>query len=344
MGSYTNAPNTSFSITTWLSGEYSALKEKWVQENFGLRNHYVRLNNQVNWVLFRKPQAQRVLTGKSDYMYEFEYIAAYYGRDFVGTDSLDRLSFKLKKLQDTLGKINKLILPVLALGKASFYPEYIPDDYKTTPGVSNYIYLREKFKHDKALNIDFNRYFLDLKHTSRVPLYPQYGIHWSQYAALLAFDSLVKYSQEKLRVDLPDLKVTGFEMSEKLRENDFDLGEALNLRTDPYTFWMGYPRYTVNYDSTKHKKLNLLVVGDSFWFQIYNSTLPAQVFNHRFWFYNEQMFPESKTTPTYVSQVNAQQFIREADIILIIHSEATMNRFGSGFIHSCYRNYFPGDK
>lgn len=344
MGAYRKAPDTTFSASAWFSGDYSLIKEKWLQENFGLRNYYVRFNNQINWELFRKAQTYNVLNGKNDHLFEYEYISAYYGRDFVGADSLNRMAYKLKKLQDTLSKLHKLILPVLALGKASFFPEYIPDAFKSTPRVSNYLYMREKLKCEKIDHIDFNRYFIPFKHKVAVPIYPQYGIHWSSYTALLAYDSLVNYFEFKLHEDLPDLRFTKLEMSKDLRDNDFDMGDALNLLRPPKTFWMGYPEYTLVYDSLKHKKLNLLVVGDSFWFQIYNTKLPSKMFNHRFWFYNEEMYPEAHTQSTYISKIDPEHYVREADIILVLHSEGTLNRFGSGFIHSCYRYYFPRDK
>src|SRR5436190_6040073 len=143
MGSYEWAPDTPFTPQLWFSGDYSRIKEKWWLENFGLRNYYICLNNQINWELFRKAQTYNVLNGKDDYLFEYEYIEGYYGRDFVGRDSLNSLCFKLKKLQDTLARMNKLLLPVLAVGKASYFPERIPDAYKSKPSVSNYLYMRE---------------------------------------------------------------------------------------------------------------------------------------------------------------------------------------------------------
>jgi hypothetical protein len=340
-GSYTTATDTALTAERWFSGVYSEVKERWLQENFGLHDYYIRLNNQINWTFFRKPQIVYVVTGKDDYMFETGYIISYFGRNFVGADSVDRVVSKLKKVQDTLSRINKLIIPVFALGKATFYPDKIPEAYKSPPGVSNYLYIRERLRHDGVDHIDFNRYYSGLRHRSAVPLYPQFGIHWSSYTALSAFDSIVRYAEYKLHKDLPDMRVTGFEMTGALRDSDYDLGDALNLLWNPKTFPMGYPRYTVVNDSTRHRKLNLLVIGDSFWFQIYNTGLQRQVFNDRFWFYNEQMFPESDTSPLFVSQVNFEDYVRAADVILILHAEGTLHRFGAGFIHSCYRMYYP---
>src|SRR4051812_20414905 len=75
MGSYQTAPNARLSASAWFSGEYSSIKEKWLQENFGLRNYYIRLNNQIKWTLFRKAQTHMVVAGKHDYTFEYEYIA-----------------------------------------------------------------------------------------------------------------------------------------------------------------------------------------------------------------------------------------------------------------------------
>ena len=66
-----------------------------------------------------------VVIGKENYLYEKGYIDAFFGVDFIGHDSIAISAYKLKMIQDTLAKLNKTLLIILAPGKGDFFPEYI---------------------------------------------------------------------------------------------------------------------------------------------------------------------------------------------------------------------------
>lgn len=332
------------STQNWFSGEYTAQKDKYIKQNFGFHNYYVRLICQLNFWLFKKANVVYMVVGKNNYLYETGYIDAYYGRDFIGKQRIRNYTRKLEKLQDTLEKSNKLLAVVFAPGKAGFYPEYIPDSYRSKPGTTNYEGFIEAMKAQNINHIDFNKYFRDHKYSSKYPLYPQLGIHWSNYGSFMAYDSMLKYFETKLRVDLPDLRLKNIEWNDTLKYPDNDAVNSLNLFFKPGTFKMAYPHYEVVYDSLKHKKLNLLVIADSFWWCIYSSHLSDSTFaSSRFWFYNEEMYPESYYSPTFVSQIDYASKIRKADIIVLLHSELTLSKFGGGFVDMAYETYcHPG--
>jgi hypothetical protein len=341
-GSFEMSRDTSFSWTGWFDGGYQQQKEKFLRDSFGLHDLCVRLNNQVNFNLFKKAGTVYVVVGKENYLYEVGYFNAYFGEDFVGEKKLDSLAERVRDIQDTLRRLNKLILPVLAPGKASFYPEFIPDKYRREPRVSNYLYLSAAMRAKGVDHLDFNRHFIEQKHRSDYPLYPQYGIHWSDYGAIMAFDSIVRYVELKLDRELPEIVFTNTRITDTLQNTDDDVIKAMNLLWEPRTFPMGYPSWNVKYDSTRHHKPRLLVIADSFWWYIYSTGLPGAVFKgDRFWFYNEAMYPESYTKPIFVKDIDHAAAIRNADVILILHSEATLSRFGRGFADLCHEVYFP---
>ncbi|PBQ32140.1 hypothetical protein CNR22_10270 [Sphingobacteriaceae bacterium] len=344
-GAFYPESDTDISWLNWFSGDYQAQKDKFIKENFGLHNYYIRLICQINFSLFKKASVSYVVVGKENYLYETGYIDAYYGRDFIGQAKVDNYINKLKRIQDTLEKQNKLIFAVFAPGKACFYPEFIPDNYKSEKTISNYQAFRDA-AFNKGLNhIDFYKFFQDQKIKSKYPLYPQLGIHWSNYGAILAFDSMVHYTEKKLDIALADIQLTNIELSDSLRNTDDDAIRSLNLYKNPKTFKMAYPDLKVNYDSLKHKKLRLLVISDSFWWYIYSTGLPDNIFAPaRFWYYNKEMYPESFTSPVHVSEVDYAAKIREADVIIIMHAEATLHKFGGGFVDMCYDTYYKPNK
>lgn len=344
-GAFYPESDVDFSWEGWFKSDYQTQKDKFIKENFGFHNYYIRLICQLNFSLFKKASVSYVVVGKENYLYETAYIDAYYGRDFIGQEKINGYVNKLKKIQDTLEKQNKLIVTVFAPGKACFYPEYIPDNYKSEKKINNYEGFKAAMTRTGANHIDFYKSFRDQKSSSKYPLYPQLGIHWSDYGVIIAFDSMAHYVENKLGVDLPDLKITNVEFTDVLRSNDDDAIKSLNLFKDPKTFKMAYPNWKIDYDSTRHKKLKLLVVSDSFWWYIYSTSIPGNTFSSAdFWYYNQEMYPESFASPLYVSQVDYAARIREADVILLMHAEATLHKFGGGFVDMCYDTYYNPDK
>lgn len=343
-GAFNKESDISFTWYDWFKGNYASQKDKYIKENFGFHNYYVRTICQLNFWMFKKANAAYVVVGKDNYLYETGYIDAYYGRDFIGKQRIKNYIKKLKQVQDSLQEKNKLIVVVFAPGKAGFYPEFIPDNYKSTKKQTNYDCFIEAVEEQQVNHIDFNGYFKNQKNKSKCPLYPQLGIHWSNYGSFMAYDSMLHYFESKLKVDLPDLRLKNIEINDTLKYPDEDALNSLNLFFKPKSFKMAYPHYEVKYDSLKHKKLNLLVISDSFWWCVYSSHLPDSTFaSSRFWFYNEEMYPESHYSPTYVSQIDYSSKIRKADIIMILHSELTLSKFGGGFVDMCYETYcHPG--
>jgi len=345
-GAYYPEGDVDFSWQGWFHGDYQSQKDKFLKENFGLHNYYFRLICQINFSLFKKANATYLVVGKDNYLYESDYIDAYYGRDFIGEKKIENFVKKLKSVQDTLRNHNKLIFLVLAPGKACFYPEYIPENYKTKKTKTNYEGFIDAIKRNALNHIDFYNYYTSKKYTSIYPLYPQLGIHWSNYASVYAFDSIVKYTEKELSTDLPDISIKSVTVHDSLKAPDNDAVKSLNLYKDPKTFKMAYCKWEIKNDRTKNKKLNLLVVSDSFWWYIYGTNLTNSTFaTSSFWYYNEEIYPESYSSPLLVSQIDYTAKIRKADVIILLHTEATLNKFGGGFVDMAYETYcHPGLK
>ncbi|MDP4268221.1 MAG: hypothetical protein Q8880_12400, partial [Bacteroidota bacterium] len=221
-GAVVLSENVKLSFKGWFSGDYQKKKEKYLNDNFGFRSDFVRINNQIKYSLFRQVNANGLIIGKNNYLYELNYIKAYYGMDFIGKDSIEHQLSKLKFIQDTLKKLNKNFILIFAAGKASFYPEYIPDEYKKQKSITNYEYMKMMADNKNINIIDFNNYFINNKNKSKYPLYPQYGIHWSNYGMCLVIDSLIKYIENKRGIDIPEFYWNDIEITEKYREPDYD--------------------------------------------------------------------------------------------------------------------------
>jgi len=327
-----------FSATDWFERNFQEKKEKYLNQEFGFRNFLVRLHNQFCYQIFKEAYAKWVVVGKENYLYELGYIDSYYGRDFIGDEKIKEQAGKLKFIQDTLRKLNKNLVIVIAPSKASFYPEYIPKEYRTAKARTNFDAYKESFKTQGVDYIDFSKWFDSLKNKSQYPLYPQYGVHWSIYGAAFAFDSLVRNIEQLRKVDLPDFKIKGYETPDTLRSPDDDVYAGMNLLLAPTSYKMTYPLININDDSSK-KKLPAILIGDSYCWNIVNLGSAQRIFsNFRFWYYYKEVYSNDQNQKE-VSQLNLKDEIDKSDVIIILSRNADIHRLSWGFIDDCYNMY-----
>ena len=340
-GAISKPNKTYINIKDWFSGDYQLQEEKYLNATFGFRNLFIRLHNQLAFSLFNVAKANGVIIGKNNYLFEENYIKAYYGSDFIGIDSITNRMQKLKYVSDTLSKLNKTVIVVFAAGKGSFYPEFFPKKFISVKSQTNYgLYL--KLANEYRLNyIDFHKYFIEHKTTSKYPLYPQYGIHWSHYGMCIAADSIIKYIEKKRNIDMPNLFWNKIEMADA-KESDYDIANGMNLCFKLKTFKMAYPVLQFQNDSGKIKP-NVLVVSDSYYWGMYNFGIARTFSNNHFWFYNKQVYPEYFQNGLETSQINLKDEIEKHDVFIIMATEATLPGFGWGFIENTY-DLFKGIK
>lgn len=341
LGGYVvTAPDTVFSIEKWWSGEYQKKKDSYYNDNFGFRNSFVRINNQLNFWLYRKAKANGVIIGKEDYLYEENYIRAYYGTNFAGKENIEKRVTMLNKINDTLKRLNKSIVMIIAPGKGTFFPEYFPDYRKINKTTTNYEYYLSLIKKYNLNCIDFYSWFLANKNKSKYPLYPQYGVHWSTYGVCLATDSMVRYLEKLRGVNLNQFKWDGIEVTDNLRDDDYDIGKGMNLLFKLKSYKMAYPKVKIE-KKPNSTPIRTIVVADSYYWLMYNYGISESIFrDSKFWYYNEEIYPESFNGKVYVKDINFGEEIKKTDVIMILSSEANMWNYGWGFIEKLYDHYF----
>jgi len=343
-GSFKTEEATSFSFTAWFNGTYSVEQEKYLNEHFGFRNLFVRIYNQIQYSLFREAKANGVIVGNDNYLYEEDYILAYLGRDFIGEKKIKNKVDKLIQIRDTLKTINIDLIVVLAPGKGSFYPEYIPEKYnpsnKTT---SNYeIYRKTIIEQDLNL-LDFHSWFISMKGSSQYPLFPKTGIHWSKYGEFLVADSIIKYihslNNEFFQSHIILDKIN---YSKNILDTDDDIEEGMNLLFNIKDLKMAYPNF--RFETKSISQLKALTIADSYYWGLFNSGLSKHAFNNsQFWFYNEQIYPESYDASLNVDDIELQKTIESNNIIILLSTDANLHKFAFGFIDEVYDLYFESN-
>ncbi|MFH1118862.1 MAG: hypothetical protein V1775_03510 [Bacteroidota bacterium] len=325
-------------IKSWFDGSFQESYNIFAEFSSGLRPLFVRINNQIAFSVFDTAQANGVIIGKNKYLYEINYIKAWKGWDFTGQKNIDEQANKAVFVNKKLREAGKTLLFVFAPGKASFFPEYIPDSYTKKPSgeMTNYEAYLESFRHKNLPLIDFNEWFVRMKDTSSYPLYPKCGIHWSSYGVAIAVDSLIRYLEKDRNINMVDFGWNGFDIPDSLRSPDYDIADGMNLLFTIPHYRMAYPRNWFGSEEGKVKP-NAIVVGDSYYWNIFGSGISARLFrDNNFWYYNVEAHNPQWTAPKKTEEINILEAVGNADIIVIMATEANLYRFPYGFIDRLY--------
>jgi len=342
-GSFEKSILINLNVSNWLSGDFQKSLEEYVVLNNHLSPLFVRIHNQFEYAFFNTLHMDNSVVGKENYLFANVYIDAYYGRDFIGEDSLRIYVKKIKFIQDTLKKLNKEFIYIQALGKASFYPEYIPDQLKKgNVNITNYFVLKKLLDEYKVDYINFRPYLLAAKDTSRYPLFTQPGTHWSKYAMAFVMDSINNFIEQRRQIDLPELYWTEVEIKHAQNE-DNDLASALNLLFPFSTQKYAYPK--LKFESHANKDTpQLLMVGDSYFGNLYEDNFYCSFDStSQFWFYNTSVSSLSFPAKLHKYQLNQLEVLKSSDIVILGCTEHNIKGRSWNFIDDLYGYYKYGN-
>lgn len=339
-GAINNVEKPFYSYDSFLAGEYQNQLEEYQKSSFGFRNTMIRLNNQKMYSLYNIAKANGAVIGKQGYLLNEDCIYSYTGSNFVGNDVINKNVEQLQKVRTYLNSLDKDIIFVIAPGKGSFFPEYIPDKYlKTISKNTNYQAYVSAFNKHNINYIDFKKWFLENKNISKYPLYPKCGIHWSKYGEYFVADSLIKHIELKRAIDLPELVMDSLVLSKKNLFEDYDVGEGLNLLIELNTYEMAYP-FTHVQKNDNNKLIKTLVVGDSYYWGLFNREISHQIFDQgEFWYYNKQIYSYF-LSGTYIEDVDLKKTIDENELFILFFTEANLVNFDYGFTNMLYNFIF----
>lgn len=316
----------------------------WCTEQTGFRKPMIRLNNQLLYSAFGKISSIGPVKGTNGKtFFEESYIVSYIGETTLENEKLNTNTRRLKIIQDILRAKGVTLLPVFTVGKASYYPELIPEKYLARRQKSNnYQNYLKAFETQGVEMIDFNRWFCDQKGSEAHPIYCDLSAHWSVYAASLAMDSLVRYMEQKTHKVHAHAYIERFD-NDGLKNQDDDLYRMMNLM-------LPLPHNNIDnphFGFTEGYKPKVLAIADSYWWTVYawDIALPENLFSDGgFWFYNKTIYPQ-RTPIQNVESINYKQEIDSQEFVLLVCTEATNHLWPYGFIErylSAYDREFLG--
>jgi len=151
----------------------------------------------------------------------------------------------------------------------------------------------------------------------------------------------VRYMENLRSIDLPEMECDSFIIRERAKDCDYDAAAALNLlwrlSHPPYA----YPQISFP-EKPGRKKISVLAVGDSYYWNIYNTGLPEKLFsNQAFWYFNALVYPDSYLGEKKVETLDVFEEAKKQDVILLMVTERFLYKFDWGFIDQLYARLAP---
>jgi hypothetical protein len=342
-GAFVPAEMVKFVHMNWSTGLFQEQTEKYLKDHTGFRASLVRLQNQIDYSLFRQANAEGAIVGKNGQLFEYDYIRSWLAFDHPGESFIRKKLGRVRFVQDYLKHEKGIdLVVVFEPGKASFYPEHIPAKYarqKTGPSLyETYVKMAQEAGIDY---IDLQEYFIQLKEKSPHPLFPGLGTHWSVYGMTFAADSLLKFIEGRRGIDLAPVTVDSVEISHIPRDTDDDVAKTMNLFFHPNREKLAYPFLRID-TSGSYEKPMVLVVADSYYWNIFNTRIPKYVFaNEAFWYFNALVYPDFYGRPVYTHELDLRTETEKQDIIFLMVTERFLHKFDWQFADQLYKLYTP---
>jgi len=343
-GAFILSDKPSFNIEKWNSGRFQGQVESYLKDYTGFRNFMIRLQNQLDFSLFRQANAEGAVVGKHKQLFEYDYIRSWLAIDFPGESFLEKKLQRTKYVQEYLKRKKGIdLVVVFEPGKASFYPEYLPSRYShKKEGLSTYDrYLKKAGELDIDF-IDLHQYFLQLKANSEYPLFPRYGTHWSVYGMQYAADSILRLIEGRRNLTLTEVRVDSMNISSEPWDTDDDVLKTMNLLLPLKGEKLAYPVYSFDTAHPGDKPM-VLVVADSYYWNIFNSRIPKYLFaNEAFWYFNTLVYPDNYIRPAYTKDLDLRQEVEKQQVIFLMVTERFLHKLDWTFIDKLYTLYTPG--
>ncbi len=330
-----------FTWSRWFSQDFQQVFTTSLNDNAGLRKTLIGINNQYDYSLFGITHARGFLEGRKRYLFEEDYIHEYTGDYFIGKHTIDQKLSRLKNVMDSLRSYNIPLILVFEPGKASYYPEFIPDRF--SPGkrtLSNYEYFIKKSEELGLPYLDLNRYFIRAKDTATYPLFPRYGMHWSMYGAHLAADTLSRYIAAASGKAMPAFKIHHLHHSGQSLGSDYDIGELLNL-IFPLKQTQGVLPL-VDFNAIPNGTMPGLVVADSYYITLVETYGKKMFGRQDYWYYNSSLYPHQNEVPAIKADKSGlQEKLKNYNVILLMVSEINLHCAFWNFADETFRAFHP---
>ena len=329
---------------TYYNGTYQDYLTEHAKRNTGFREFFIRNYNQLIYTCFRKSTNLHVKEGRQHELYLKMYLNEVTGQTLkkeyssveeAMADAQNNVKETLR-LIDTLQRHDTKFLFIFAPSKTGVYPENMPKYYREhIADFSLEEYYIELFKENNIPHIDFLNYFRSIKDDAPYPLYTRTGTHWAEWTIPFVADSILRKLESVTDYTLPGIQVVDENLTTDYSVQDRELEISMNLLFPLNKPALPRPVFTLtNTENANHP--NLLVVGDSYFVQLKESSFVDAFHQWDYWMYNKDSY---SSRPYYEGKqlkwmFDADEVLEDADIVLAVFTNAFIYDFMGGFTQS----------
>ena len=346
-------PPVELSFKTYYNGSYQDYLTEHAKRNTGFREFFIRNYNQVAYSCFNKITNKNIVKGRDQELYLKMYLNEATGvtfkQHFADVNEAKAEAQKnveeTLRLIDTLHQHGKAFLFVFAPTKPAVYPDKLPSYYKNHLfDFSLEEYYIQLFKENHIPHIDFYHYFQDIRDTFPYPLYPRTGTHWSEATIPYVADSVLKKLAEITGYKLPSVHYIDDNLSTDYSVQDGELEASMNLLFPLNKPAIPRPVFELT-DTVGTDKPNLLVVADSYFTQLRNSTFIEAFDAWEFWVYNRDV--QSSNPQHQWKQLDqlldADEVLDNADIVMAVFTAPMYYTYMFGFPQTAQNLFQNGE-
>jgi len=157
-----------------------------------------------------------------------------------------------------------------------------------------------------------------------------------------AADSLLRLIECRRNLTLTSVRVDTTIISSEPWDTDDDVLKTMNLLFPLKGEKLAYPAFSFDTANPGERPM-VLVVADSYYWNIFNTRIPKYVFaNEAFWYFNALVYPEHYLRPSYTKNLNLRQEVEKQQVIFLMVTERFVHKFDWTFIDQLYAHYTPG--
>ncbi len=341
-GNTDNVKCPEFNFKNYSDGSFQKKFDKYLTQNFGFRESALRIYNQYIWTCYGKDNVNHIVPGKDTWIFYKHHIDDYYGQEMyrwqttteIAIDRYEREIRLMKKLRAVLKEYNIEFLMFIAPDKAFIYPEYLPDQEFDTTTINARKYYSKRLAEEGFPNIDMTEMFIKMKDTVDYLLMPSKGAHWNN-TCVYGVDTLLRVMETLKNEKLAEFSYGEAIPSYRYLSAESDIEGYMNLwwrRPIPKRFKTRERQFEIVKDSTTSMP-NVLFVGNSFLFQVYDYVPVREIFsdmNH--WYYNLESFAGFDRLYDKITNIDRLQTILLSDYVVWFADGCQIYKTSYGFV------------
>ena len=329
-------------LKNYSDGSFQKDFDKYLTQNFGFREFALRLYNQYLWACYAKENVDHIVPGKDKWIFYKHHVDDYYGQEMyrwqkdtkIAINRYEREIRLMKKLRAILKEYDIEFLMFVAPDKAFIYPEYLPNQEFDTTTINARKYYSKRLMEEGFPNIDMTEMFINMKDTVDYLLMPSKGAHWNN-TCVYGIDTLLRVMETLKGDKLAEFSYGEAIPSYRYLDEESDIEGYMNLlwkKPIPKRFETKERQFDIIKDSTTVMP-NVLFVGNSYLFQVYDYVPVEEIFsNMNHWYYNRISYAGFNRIHKKITEIDRLQTILLSDYVVWFADGCQIYKTSYGFV------------